>query len=60
MKIRLMGSPDVVRQWASDFEERYGVTGKEYPARGSNDVRWYADVDDRVAEQAIKEGRDDD
>lgn len=51
MKIRLMGSPDVVRQWAAELEKKLGVTGKEYPMRGNQGIRWYADVDDRTAQE---------
>ncbi|WP_192497221.1 hypothetical protein [Halospina sp. K52047b] len=59
MKVRLMGSPDVVREWAQRLEEQLGVTGREYPMRGGGGIRWYADVDDRVAEKAAKEEADD-
>jgi hypothetical protein len=38
-----------VRAWAARFAAN-GVSGTEYPARGSNGwIRWYADIDDRDA-----------
>ncbi|MFC4161961.1 hypothetical protein [Chitinimonas lacunae] len=49
MKIRLMGPPDIVRAWRAMLEQEYGIVGAEYPNRGSNDVRAYFDLDDRVA-----------
>ena len=33
MKIRLMGSPDLVRGWSALLEEQFGVVGREYPKR---------------------------
>lgn len=48
MKLRLMGPPDIVRKWA-DRLALHGITGREYPNRGSTDVRWYCDIDDRTA-----------
>ena len=50
MNIRLMGSPDLVRAWASTLENHFGVKGGEYPTRGGGtDIRWYVDLDDRLA-----------
>lgn len=49
MKIRIMGSEDVVRAWAKRFGQILGVAGDFYPMRGGAGVRWYADVDDRFA-----------
>ena len=54
MKIRLMGSPDLVRRYAQLSEEGFGVKGKEYAARNSSDIRYYIDLDDRVAEAALE------
>lgn len=56
MKIRLMGSPDLVRQWAIELEREYGVKGREYDNKrtGDGQVRFYLDLDDRVAEQIIE------
>lgn len=49
MKIRLMGSPDLVRAWSSALENAFGIKSAEYPCRGSNDIRAYVDLDDRIA-----------
>lgn len=49
MKIRLMGSPDLIRAWGEELQRAYGVTGRVYPCRGGNDVRLYVDLDDRQA-----------
>jgi hypothetical protein len=54
MKIRLMGSPDLVRAWKAALEQSFGIHGAEYPSRrGGTDLRVYFDLDDRVAEQVI-------
>lgn len=53
MKIRLMGSPDLVRAWKAAMEQSYGIHGAEYPSRHGNDLRVYFDLDDRVAAKAI-------
>src|SRR2546426_664373 len=39
MKIRLMGSPDLVRAWKSAIETSYGIHGQEYPSRRGSDLR---------------------
>lgn len=50
MKIRLMGSADLVRAWARELEKSYGIKGAEYPSRyGNGEVRMYFDLDDRQA-----------
>ena len=54
MKIRLMGSPDLVREWAKIFEDAFGVRSQVYPNRNSSDVRRHIDLDDRVAEDAAQ------
>lgn len=53
MKIRIMGSPDLVEQWAAIYEGRFGVKGRTYPCRGSTDVRLYLDIDDRLMERVL-------
>ena len=59
MKIRLMGSADLVRGWAALLEEQFGVVVGEYPnRRGGNEVRYYIDLDDRTAaEVMLQRGR---
>ena len=50
MKIRLMGSADLVRAWSMELEKSYGIKGAEYPSRyGGNEIRAYFDLDDRQA-----------
>lgn len=50
MKIRLIGSSDIVRAWGQELERTYGIKGKEYPSRYSEaEVRLYVDLDDRQA-----------
>lgn len=49
MKIRLMGSPDLVRAWSAAIEKAFGIKCAEYTCRGSTDLRAYADLDDRIA-----------
>lgn len=51
VKLRLIGAPDLVRAWAKKLEA-LGIYGKEYPSHRGTDLRWYADVDDRVADAA--------
>lgn len=54
MKIRLMGSADLVRAWSAELERAYGIKGKEYPSRyGDGDVRAYFDLDDRQAASVV-------
>ena len=48
MKIRISGSADLVQAWADRFVA-LGISGRIYPNRGGDGVRWYADIDDRVA-----------
>jgi hypothetical protein len=33
MKIRLIGSADLVRAWGAEFERSYGIKAAEYPSR---------------------------
>lgn len=50
MKIRLIGSADLVRAWSAELQRAYGITGREYPSRYNNaEVRAYFDLDDRQA-----------
>ena len=52
--IRLTGAPDLVRGWGKLFEEQFGVSGREYPSRGNSDVRYYINLDDRIAEGFVR------
>lgn len=53
MKIRLVGPSDLIRKAAARFGA-YGIHGKEYDSRyNANDLRWYADVDDREMERLV-------
>ena len=54
MKIRLMGSPDLIQLWANELKKAYGITGKTYPNRNNHEVRYYVDLDDRKAEAVLK------
>ena len=54
MKLRIMGSPDLVRAWAAQFETHFGTRGREYPNRNSTDIRYYLDLDDRVAADIVR------
>ena len=54
MKLRIMGSPDIVRAWAAQFETHFGTRGREYPNRNRTDVRYYLDLDDRVAADIVR------
>lgn len=50
MKIRLMGSADLVNAWKTALEKAYGITGATYPSRGgAGEARVYFDLDDRQA-----------
>jgi hypothetical protein len=49
VKIRLMGSPDLVRAWSREIERAFAASCAEYPCRGSADLRAYCDIDDRKA-----------
>ena len=53
MKIRLMGSPDLIKLWSIELEAAYGITGQTYPNRNSQEVRYYVDLDDRKAAAII-------
>ena len=54
MKLRIMGTPDLVRAWAAQFETHLGIRGREYPNRNSADIRYYLDLDDRVAAGVVR------
>lgn len=48
MKLRIMGSADLVDELAKIMEQA-GVAGRVYPSRnGEYELRWYGDIDDRV------------
>jgi hypothetical protein len=50
MKIRLIGSADLVRAWSAELERAYGLKGSVYPSRyNKNELRVYFDMDDRQA-----------
>lgn len=50
MKIRLMGSADLVNAWKDALEKANGITGATYPSRGGGgETRVYFDLDDRQA-----------
>jgi hypothetical protein len=54
MKIRLIGSADLVRAWRLELERAYGLRGAEYPTHGStHELRVYFDMDDRLAAAAV-------
>lgn len=49
MKIRLMGTEDLVRGWAAELEREYSMRAAFYPMRGKTGMRAYLDMDDRQA-----------
>ncbi|MBI2770493.1 MAG: hypothetical protein HYX47_12780 [Burkholderiales bacterium] len=50
MKIRLMGTADLVSAWKAALEKEYGIQGETYPSRrGQGEVRVYFELDDRQA-----------
>ena len=53
MKVRISGPPDLVRAWAAQFETHLGIKGREYPNRNSADIRYFLDLDDRVAAEVL-------
>ena len=53
MKVRISGSSDLVRAWAKQFETHLGIKGREYLNRNSADIRYYLDLDDRVAADVV-------
>lgn len=57
MKIRLMGSPDLITKWGNELESAYGITGRIYPNRNSQEVRYYVDLDDRKAEAIVSNSK---
>jgi len=54
MKIRISGSPDLVRGWQEMLEAEYGQAGRIYNGRRSDDLYLYIDIDDRIAEKILK------
>ena len=54
MKLRIMGSPDLERAWAAQLETHFGIRGRVYPNRNSADIRYYLDLDDRVAAEVMR------
>ena len=59
MKLRLMGSADIVRGWAELLKVQFGVVGHEYPTRGNgNEIRYYVDIDDRLAANIVEAATD--
>jgi hypothetical protein len=55
VKIRLMGPEDVVRAWAARLGQHLGAAGDFYPMRGGWGLRWYVDIDDRVAAEVVEQ-----
>jgi hypothetical protein len=53
MKIRLIGSEDLVTAWAAELQRAYGVKVALYPSRGGPEVRAYCDLDDRAAAEIV-------
>lgn len=54
MKIRLIGSADLVRAWSAELGRAYGIKGATYPSRyNNNEVRVYFDLDDRQAAAVV-------
>jgi hypothetical protein len=54
VKIRLVGSSDLVRAWSAELERAYGIKGAIYPSRhGSHEIRVYFDLDDRQAAAVV-------
>lgn len=53
MKIRLMGSSDLVDSWCQELERAYSIKGSKYPCRNSNETRVYFDLDDRKAAEVV-------
>lgn len=53
MKIRISGSPDLVRGWQKMLEAEYGQAGRIYNSRRSDDLYLYLDIDDRDAEKIL-------
>lgn len=55
MKIRLVGSADLVRAWSAELQKAYGITGREYPSRYNEaEIRAYFDLDDRQAAAIVR------
>lgn len=53
MKIRLVGSADLVDAWCAELERAYSIKGAKYPSRNSNEKRVYFDLDDRKAADVV-------
>lgn len=55
MKIRLMGTSDLVKGWAAELEREYAMRAVFYPMRGnSSGLRAYLDLDDRQASEILQ------
>jgi len=55
MKLRLIGSADLVRAWGKRLDDVFGIQGKEYPSRyGAGELRLYFDIDDRLAAEIVE------
>ena len=54
MKIRLMGSPVMVRAWSQIFEEAFETKGRECRNRNSSKIRIYLELDDYTAGNAVR------
>lgn len=54
MKIRMTGSPDLIRSWAKELERAYGIRGMEYPMKaGEIDLRVYLNINDHKAAEIL-------
>ena len=59
MKLRLIGPPDIVRGWARRLRDEFGIEGREYASRRNPaEIRYYADLDDRLAAEVAESGPD--
>ena len=54
MKIRLTGSQDTVRAWSQAFEQAFGTRGLEVANLNNPDIRFYLDLDDHIAGNAVQ------
>ncbi len=54
MKIRLMGSLDLLKKWGNELKAEYGISGKLYKNHNSHEYRYYVDLDDRQAERIVE------
>lgn len=56
MNLRLMGSTDLVNEWAAIFKV-LGLSTRIYPQRQGTGSRLYAEIDDRQAASLAKQVR---